>query len=315
MPAAYALELRERAVAHYKETDSTQTEIANTFNIGIATLRRYLRREEAGELRPIDYTRGRQPVISGSHLNKIEEWVNDKPDIKLKQLCKKYKSYYKVKVSYSMMFRALSTLDITRKKKSLFAEEQLRDDVKKRANHIGKYSDVDPKHLIFIDEMGAHLNMALDYARAKSGKRISMPKPFIRGSKISLIGAISTTGVEAALYGEWATDANIFYHFIQHDLCPTLTKDNIVLLDNVSFHKDARIEEGILATGAKLDFLPPYSPEYNPIKMVWSFVKNILREMEARTVKAFQKALKFALGEITQENLIGWYNHTGYRST
>lgn len=163
--------------------------------------------------------------------------------------------------------------------------------------------------------MGAHLNLILHYAGAKSGQRISMPKPFIRGAKISLIGAISTTAVEAALYGEWATDANIFYHFIQHHLCPKLTKKHIVLLDNVAFHKDPRVEEAIKATGATIDFIPPYSPDYNPIEMLWSFVKNILRQMEVRTMKTFQSVLKFALGQITSEKLFGWYKHAGYRST
>ena len=106
--------------------------IGNRYNIGVSTLRSYLRRDEAGNLPPKDYKRGRPPVISGVKLNKIEEWVNDKPDIKLKQLCKKYKAYYKIKVSHSMMFRALSALGMTRKKKSLFAEEQLRPEVKKK---------------------------------------------------------------------------------------------------------------------------------------------------------------------------------------
>ena len=132
MPAAYTIELRQRAINHYNETNSTQLETAEIFNIGITTLRRYLRQDEAGDLSPKSYKRGRQPTISGTRLNKIEQWINDKPDIKLKQLCKKYKSYYKTTVSISMMFRALSTLGITRKKKSLFAQEQLRPDVKKK---------------------------------------------------------------------------------------------------------------------------------------------------------------------------------------
>ena len=131
MPAAYALELRERAITHYRETDSTQKETADTFNIGIATLRRYLHRDEAGKLCAKAYKRGRKPTISGNRLVKIEKWIAEKPDITLKKLCRKYKSYYKAKVSYSMMYRALSALDITRKKKSLFAQQQLRPDVKK----------------------------------------------------------------------------------------------------------------------------------------------------------------------------------------
>jgi len=132
MPAAYPLELRQRAVAHYRGTASTQEETAQLFNIGIATLRIYLRRDEENNLAPTVYQRGRKPVISSHHLKKIEDWVNDKPDIRVKHLCKKYKGYYKKAVSQSMLSRALKTLTLTRKKKSLFAQEQLRPNVEKK---------------------------------------------------------------------------------------------------------------------------------------------------------------------------------------
>lgn len=138
MPAAYPLELRERAVNHYLENNCTQEETAELFQIGVTTLRLYLRKNEANDLPPKDYKRGQKPVISGKRLLKIESWVNERPDIQIKTLCKKFKSYYKKKVSHSMMCRALSTLNLTRKKKSLYAEEQLRPDVKKNAKNILK---------------------------------------------------------------------------------------------------------------------------------------------------------------------------------
>ena len=131
MPAAYPLELRQRAVAHYKETDCTQEDTANIFNIGITTLRIYLRLEDADELSPKSYKRGKQTIISGNKLNQVNVWVKKKPDIQIKQLRKKFKSRYKKNVSQSMMCRALSELELTRKKKSHFAQEQLRPDVKK----------------------------------------------------------------------------------------------------------------------------------------------------------------------------------------
>ncbi len=163
--------------------------------------------------------------------------------------------------------------------------------------------------------MGAYLNMVLNYARAPIGQRVHMPKPFNRGMKLSVIGAISTARVEASLYGPWATDGDIFYHFIAHDLCPILQPHHIVLLDNVGFHKTQRVQDAIHATGASIDFLPPYSPDFNPIEMAWSFVKNILQEIEARTLASFQKALKYALEKITENKLLGWFQHAGYRST
>jgi len=133
MPAAYPLELRERAVAYYKNNFCTQPEVAEIFNIGITTLRTYLRREEKNVLAPVDYKRGRQRIISGKRLSKIALWVKEKPDIPIKTLCKKYHSYCKQNVSRSMMCRALSELNLNRKKKSIYAQEQLRPDVKKSA--------------------------------------------------------------------------------------------------------------------------------------------------------------------------------------
>ena len=135
MPAAYPLELRQRAITYYRKNDDSQDEVAEIFNMGVTTLRVYLRRDEAGELAPKVYKRGRQTHISGNRLEKVISWVDQTPDIQIKTLCKKYKSYYKKKVSQSMMCRALSEAKLTRKKKSLYAQEQLRDDVKKRERH------------------------------------------------------------------------------------------------------------------------------------------------------------------------------------
>jgi transposase len=131
MPAAYPLELRERVVDYYKNHDCTQPEVAEIFNIGVTTLRTYLRLHENNSLPPADYQRGRQRTIQGKRLIKIFSWVMEKPDIPIKHLCKKYHSYYKRKVSESMMCRALSELGLNRKKKSLFAQEQLQPEVKK----------------------------------------------------------------------------------------------------------------------------------------------------------------------------------------
>jgi transposase len=151
--------------------------------------------------------------------------------------------------------------------------------------------------------MGAHLNMTQVYARAVGGQRIAMPKPFIRGAKLSVIGAISSTKVEAALYGEWATNGDIFYHFIEHCLLPQLKVNSIVLLDNVGFHKSEKVINAIESTGAKVDFIPPYSPEVNPIEMMWSLLKNIIRQLEPRTIAQFQSAIKKAFEAVNQKKL------------
>ena len=147
------------------------------------------------------------------------------------------------------------------------------------------------KNLIFIDESGANLRMASTYARAEGGERIKMPIPFEHGPQYSMIGAISINKVEAALYGAWATNGDIFHTFIEKILLPQLKPKNIVIMDNVKFHLQARIKETIESTGAKMIFLPPYSPDLNPIENMWSKVKNTLRKLAPRTTRNFKKCV------------------------
>ena len=172
--------------------------------------------------------------------------------------------------------------------------------------------DMNASDLIFIDETGATLNMTTNYARAAAGKRISMPAPANRGTNISIIGAISTTGVEAALYGEWSTNGDIFETFIGTQLLPVLSKSSVVIMDNVKFHGSEKVKDLVDSVGAKIIFLPPYSPDLNPIEPMWSKLKNILRREEPRTFNEFKKSIKTAFQAVTENDLIGWYEHCGY---
>jgi transposase len=170
------------------------------------------------------------------------------------------------------------------------------------------------KHLIFIDESGANLRMASTHARAEGGERIKMPIPFKRGPQFSMIGAISANKVEAALYGAWATNGDIFHEFIEKALLSQLKPNHIVIMDNVKFHLQARIREIIESTGAKLIFLPPYSPDLSPIENMWSKVKNTLRKLAPRTTRNFKKCIKVAFEGITKSDLVAWFKHCGYES-
>ena len=171
---------------------------------------------------------------------------------------------------------------------------------------------LDADKLIFIDESGANLRMTSRYARAEGGSRIKMPVPCNRGPQLSIIGAISTKKVEAALYGEWATNGEIFLSFIEDCLVPRLKKNQIVIMDNVKFHLQASIANKIEAKGAKVVFLPPYSPDFSPIENMWSKIKNSLRKLAPRTLKEFKKAIHIAFGEISKDDLVNWYKHCGY---
>jgi transposase len=171
------------------------------------------------------------------------------------------------------------------------------------------------KNLIFLDESGANLQMSPIYGRAKGKERVSIHVPYKRGKNITMISAISIAGVEAAYYGEGSTDGDVFKNFLEKCLCPQLKTDQIVIMDNVKFHQIEGVKELIEARGAKLIYLPPYSPELNPIEEMWSKIKTILRKHRARTLAKFEDAIKIAFESVNTCDLEGWFAHAGYRST
>ena len=172
---------------------------------------------------------------------------------------------------------------------------------------------VNPKDLVFIDESGANLMMCRQYARAVGGDRVKCPKPFNRGSKYSIIGAITHKEIIAAMYGEWSTNGDIFLEFLQHSLCQKLGPRHKVILDNVSFHKLNAAVALIESTGAEVIYLPPYSPELSPIENMWSKIKTSLRAFAARTNDDFQQAIKTAFISVQGDDLTNWFEYCGYK--
>lgn len=167
--------------------------------------------------------------------------------------------------------------------------------------------------LIFIDESGANLSMCRKYARAIGGKRVKYACPYSRGNKHSIIGAVSASGVEAALYGEWSTNGDIFLDFVKKLLVPRLDRRKIVIMDNVGFHKVVGVREAIEETGAILFYLPPYSPDLSPIENMWSKIKSLLRKFSPRTRSQFKKVIRVAFESVSKKDLMSWFKHCGYK--
>lgn len=150
------------------------------------------------------------------------------------------------------------------------------------------------------------------YGRAYGKNRALMMAPYQHGNQMTMIGAISIKKIEAAMYGQWAANGEIFLTFIEKCLCPVLRPEHVVVMDNVGFHKTQGVEELIKSAGAKLIYLPPYSSELNPIEEMWSKIKGILRKLSARTIETFQKSIKVAYESVNQSDLMGWFRHAGY---
>ena len=127
-----------------------------------------------------------------------------------------------------------------------------------------------------------------------------------------MLAAISLDGVDAPWTLDGAIDADAFLVYVEYVLVPTLSGGEIVVLDNLSSHKHSRVAELIHAAGAEVWYLPPYSPDLNPIEQMWSKVKQILRSLAARTYDGLVKAIGTALAYVTTDDLLGWFTHSGY---
>lgn len=168
------------------------------------------------------------------------------------------------------------------------------------------------EHLKFIDESGVHLGLTRLCGRAAPGERVPEATPGYSGKHYTLIAALGFTEVTAAWVLEEAMTREAFDVYITQVLAPTLQPGDVVLIDNLNVHKSAIARQAIEARGARLQFLPPYSPDLNPIEKCWAKVKTVLRRLKARTLEELIDALDRAFQSITPEDARAWFAHCGY---
>jgi len=146
-----------------------------------------------------------------------------------------------------------------------------------------------------VDEAGGNIDMTRDYARAPCGERAPGFVPRNRGTVTTMLGALDIRSGRALMTVEGGTDADVFEAFLQHVLVPKLRPGDIVILDNVGAHKPQTMRSLIKGAGASLIFLPPCSPDMNPIELCWSKLKADLKDFGARTVEDLHQAIRRAM--------------------
>lgn len=166
--------------------------------------------------------------------------------------------------------------------------------------------------LVFLDESGAKTNMTRTRGRAPRGVRVVDKVPHGHWAATTMISAIRTTGPFAAAIINGATDSDVFRAYVKHALVPQLQRGEVVIMDNLQPHKAAGVREMIEQAGARLLYLPPYSPDYNPIENMWSKVKQHLRSVAARSYDALQMAVWSGLERVTPHDCLGFFRHCGY---
>ena len=171
---------------------------------------------------------------------------------------------------------------------------------------------VDPRRLVFVDEMGTNTSLSPRYAYSPKGRRAYAEVPRNRGANTTLLASMSLEGMGPCLAVEGPTTAAVFEAYVEKVLAPSLRHGQIVVVDNLGAHKGESVRELIEKRGCQLLYLPPYSPDYNPIEEAFSKIKGALRKAQARTREALIEALGVAISAVTARDAHGFFEHGGY---
>jgi transposase len=174
--------------------------------------------------------------------------------------------------------------------------------------------EVDPERLVFVDEMGAHTSLAPLYGYSRKGERVRLEVPRNRGKNTTLLASMTLLGgMGETMAVEGSTDQEVFEAYVEHALAPTLQAGQVVVMDNLSAHKPAKVRELIELRGCELIYLPAYSPDFNPIEEAFAKIKDMLRQAGARTKDALMGVLGEALSAVSAQDARGYFEHAGYR--
>lgn len=198
-------------------------------------------------------------------------------------------------------------------KKTGHAEEQEREDVAAaRLVWFAGQPDLDPSRLVFVDETGLNTKMARLHGRCLRGERLHSPIPHGHWNTTTFVAGLRLDGLTAPLVLEGPMNGQTFLAWVEQFLVPTLSPDDIVIMDNLSSHKGSKVRAAIEAAEAELRFLPPYSPDFNPIEMAFSKLKALLRKAAERTRNALWNTVGNLIGTFTQSECASFFTATGY---
>jgi transposase len=172
--------------------------------------------------------------------------------------------------------------------------------------------DLEPERLVFIDETGTSTKMARRYGRAPRGERCRAPTPHGHWKTTTFVGALRLEGMTAPMTLDGPMHGTAFLAYVEQVLVPTLSPGDIVVMDNLPAHKPVAVREAIEAAGATLKFLPPYSPDFNPIEMAFSKMKAFLKKVAARTIDDLWQAIAKAIDLFSPKECENYFSAAGY---
>jgi transposase len=300
----YSTDLRERILAAVERGEHSIRQIVHIFAVSLSFVVRLLQRyRRTGSLQPAPHAGGTKTTFDAPTVERLLQLVRDQPDATLAEL----RQRLGVCCHLSTIARILKKHRITRKKKSYHAQE--RDTPRVQAQRQAfdqKMARVDPAHLVFVDETGATTALDRPYARAPAGTRVQATTPGT-WQNVTLIVGLRPTEVVSPMAFPGATDREAFASYVEQALVPQLRAGDVVVWDNLQPHKNPQVVEAIQAVGARVEPLPPWSPDKTPIEELFSKVKTSLRKVAARTFDTVVGAMGEALAWVTPKDISGWF--------
>ena len=304
----YSLDLRQRVIAAVDRHEGTWHEIAARFSVSVSFLSRLLRhRRQTNTLAPRPHGGGHPPAYSTVDRDRLRQFIQEQPDATLAELHQRLGRT----CSLTALWRTLRQMRLTRKKKTLRADQQNTPAVQaKRATFQKEVARLDPHRLVFIDETGVNTAMTRTHGRAPQGERVYGSAPG-QWQTLTLVSGMRLSGVVAPLAFAGATDTEAFQNYVEQALVPHLQAGDVVIWDNLKPHHDAEVVQAIQRAGAQVQPLPPWSPDLTPIEKMYSKVKAYLRSAATRTTEALVEAMGAALQSVCPQDIQGWFRSCG----
>ncbi|TGX55988.1 IS630 family transposase [Sphingomonas gei] len=313
MARPYSNDLRERVAVAVASGRSCR-EVSSLFGVSVASVVKWSQRHRATGTAASRQMGGHRKRLLEPHRALVIGRVKAVPDITLKALVAEL-AEQGIATSTVSVWRLVRSEGL-RFKKTLFAVEQLRPKIARRRAQWKKYQGrLDPRRLVFIDETWAKTNMTPIRGWAPRGRKLVARAPFGKWHTLTFLAALRHDRIDAPCVLDGPINGLSFTAWVEQFLVPTLNPGDVVIMDNLGSHKGQAVRKAIRSAGAKLLFLPPYSPDLNPIEQVFAKLKLLLRKAAERSVHATWRRIGTLLDAFPPHECANYLRNSGYAST
>jgi transposase len=315
MPRPYSIDLRERVIQGVAEGQSVRA-VGETFDVSPSFVAKLAKRwRQSGRIDPAPSGGDRRSGAIEAQRDWLLQTIEATPDLTLQEIRDRLRERG-TSASIARVARFFKRHRISCKEKTLHAAEQDRADVSAaRAAWKEHQPELDAASLVFLDETSMTTNMARTRGRSPVGDRLVAAVPHAHWKTTTFVAALRLDGMTAPLVIDGPMTGALFLAYVEQHLAPTLSPGEIVIMDNTSVHRVTGVEQAIAAKGATLRYLPPYSPDMNPIEQAIAKLKAMLRKAAERSIRALWRRIgQFVRGFLPQE-CRNYFAHAGYVHT